>query len=119
MKSTLLAHLPLVVVTFVFLVGLATLFFKRNLIKILMGVTLIEAAVNLFLVSLGYRKDGIAPIFTNAPEGATMALPTVQALTLTAIVIGVATTAMMLSFVIIIYKNYGTTNVTRIREMRG
>ena len=117
--NEVLTHLPLFVVAFVFLIGLSALFFKRNLIKILMGVTLIEAAVNLFLVSLGYRHDSIAPIFTNAPEGATMALPTVQALTLTAIVIGVATSAMMLSFVMILYKNYGTTNVTQIKEMRG
>ncbi|MBD3257497.1 cation:proton antiporter, partial [candidate division GN15 bacterium] len=88
-------------------------------IKILMGLTLMEAAVNLFLVSLGYRNDAVAPIFTHAPENAAMTLPTVQALTLTAIVIGVATSAMMLSFVMIIYRHYGTCNVTKIREMHG
>lgn len=112
-------NLPLLVVVFVFLVGLAILFFKRNLIKILMGVTLIEAAINLFLVSLGHRDGGIAPIFTHAPEGAEMALPTVQALTLTAIVIGMASTALMLSMVMLIYRHTRTTDVRKLTGMKG
>ncbi len=117
--SVIIAHAPLFAVAVIFLLGLSILFFKRNLIKILMGITLIEAAINLFLVSTGYRMDAIAPIFTNAPEGAVMALPTVQALTLTSIVIGVASSAMMLSFVMLIYRHYKTTNVNRIRGMKG
>jgi multicomponent Na+:H+ antiporter subunit C len=116
--SVLTAHLPLVVFGILLLLGLAGLIFKRNLIKMLMAVTLLEAGINLFLVSLGHRKDGIAPIYTHAPEGP-MALPTVQALTLTAIVIGVASTALMLSFAIHLYRHYGTTNITRINRLKG
>ena len=116
--STLLAHLPFVTVAILVLIGLAGLFFKRNLIKILMMVTILEAAVNLFLVSLGYRQDSIAPIYTGARE-ATMAMPTMQALTLTAIVIGLAGTALMLSFAVLIYRNYKTTNVHLIRKLKG
>ncbi len=114
-----LAQAPLVAAVLIFLMGMAILLFKRNLIKILMGVTLMEAGVNLFLVSLGYRVGGIAPIYTLAPEAETMVMPTVQALTLTAIVIGVATTALMLSFVMTIYRHYGTTNVRRVKEWHG
>ena len=47
-----------------------------------------------------------------------MVLPTVQALTLTAIVIGLATTAMMLSLVIVIHRHYGTTDVRDVRRLR-
>lgn len=111
--------LPLFLAAFIFVVGLIALLFKRNIVKLLMGITLIEAAVNLFLVALGYRHDAIAPIFTSAPAHARMALPTMQALTLTAIVIGVATSAMMLAFAIVLYRRYGTTNVTKMKEMKG
>ncbi len=48
-----------------------------------------------------------------------MVLPTVQALTLTSIVIGVATSAMMLSFVMVIYRCYGTTNVRKMTRLKG
>jgi multicomponent Na+:H+ antiporter subunit C len=47
-----------------------------------------------------------------------MVLPTPQALCLTSIVIGVATSALLLSFTMIIYKKYGTVNVDGIKELR-
>ena len=98
--------------------GLAVLLSKRNVVKILMGVSIMESAVNLFLVATGYRHGGVAPIYTNAPDGP-MVLPTVQALTLTSIVIGVATSAMMLSFAMVIYKKYGTTDIRKIQKLKG
>jgi len=97
--------------------GLYAMLFKRNLIKIVIGLSLIESGVNLFLVSLGYRNGGIAPIYTNAPS-TNMVLPTPQALTLTSIVIGVATTAMLLSFCMVIYRHYGTLDSRKVRRLR-
>ena len=99
----------------------AVVLWRRNLIQILMGMALVESAVNLFLVALGFRHDAVAPIYTGLPdggEGVRMVLPTVQALTLTAIVIGLATTAMMLSLVIVIHRHYGTTDVRDVRRLR-
>ena len=87
------------------------------MIKMVMGLGIIEGAVNLFLVSLGYREAGIAPIWVSAPSGA-MVLPTVQALTLTNIVIGVATTALLISFVMVLYKKYGTVDSHKIRRLK-
>jgi len=110
---------PFFTVAVLAVIGLDAMLFKRNLIKILMGLGLLEAAVNLFLVATGYRQSGIAPIFTNAPDAPQMVLPTVQALTLTSIVIGVATLAMMLSFTMIIYKKYGTVDSQQVRKLKG
>ncbi len=119
MITRLLLAFPFFAVIILALLGLAAMLFRRNLIKILMGLAILESAVNLFLVAIGYRQDGIAPIFTNAPEGSQMVLPTVQALTLTSIVIGVATLAMMLSFTMVIYKKYGTVDSQQIRKLKG
>jgi multicomponent Na+:H+ antiporter subunit C len=114
----MIANLPFIAVALLVGIALATILLKKNMIKMVMGLAMLEGAVNLFLVTLGYRENGIAPIFTNAPEGADMVLPTVQALTLTNIVIGVATTALMLVLVMVIYKKYGTVNADKMRRLK-
>jgi multicomponent Na+:H+ antiporter subunit C len=117
--SRLLLAFPVFTVVALVILGLGAMLLKRNLIKVLMGLSLVESAANLFLIVIGYRQGGVAPIFTNVPEHPVMVLPTVQALTLTSIVIGVATTAMMLSFAMIIYKKYGTADVHKIKKLKG
>jgi multicomponent Na+:H+ antiporter subunit C len=116
---TFINALPYLAIVILTLFGLTMMLTQKNMIKIIMGVALFEAAVNLFLVTLGYRNGGIAPIYTNAPADALMVLPTVQALTLTSIVIGLATTAVLLSFAIVLYKRYGTVDIDAIKELKG
>ncbi|HJK78393.1 sodium:proton antiporter [Methanocorpusculum vombati] len=114
----MIANLPFIAVALLIGIAFAMILLKRNMIKMIMGLGILEGAVNLFLVSLGYREDGIAPIFTSAPADPIMVMPTVQALTLTNIVIGVATTALMLVFVMLIYKKYGTVNANEMRRLK-
>ena len=114
----MIANLPFIAVALLIGIAFAMILLNRNMIKMVMGLGILEGAVNLFLVSLGYREDGIAPIFPSAPAGPPMVMPTVQALTLTNIVIGVATTALMLAFVMLIYKKYGTVNANEIRRLK-
>ena len=90
---------------FLIIIGLSALMFKRNLIKIAIIIDIIDSAVNLLIISLGYRNGGSAPIFTNAPK-LNMVSPTPQALILTSIVIGLAVTALLLSLSVLIYKEY-------------
>jgi multicomponent Na+:H+ antiporter subunit C len=113
----MLWNLPYIAVVALMVIGLVIIVTKKNLIKIFLGITIIESAVNLFLISLGYREGGIAPIYTYAPS-AEMVMATPQALTLTSIVIGVATSALLLSFAIIIWKKYGTIDTDKIRRLR-
>lgn len=111
-------NLPFLVVAITILLGLYALLLRKDLIKMIMGISLIEAGVNLFLIALGYRWESVAPIFTGAPSLA-MVMPTVQALTLTSIVIGVATLALLLSMVMIIYRHYHTTDVREVTKLQG
>ena len=106
-------NVPFIAVAALILIGLYAVIFKRNLIKMVIGITLIESGVNLFLITLGYREGSIAPIYTSSPGGI-MALPVPQALTLTSIVIGVAVLALMLSLVIYIYRHYETLDARKI-----
>jgi multicomponent Na+:H+ antiporter subunit C len=111
-------NLPFLVVALTIILGIYTILLKKDLIKIIMGISIIESGVNLFLIVLGYRWDSIAPIFTGAPS-LKMVMPTVQALTLTSIVIGVATLALMLSMVMIIFRYYKTTDVSKVTKLQG
>ncbi|MCD6495875.1 MAG: cation:proton antiporter subunit C [Candidatus Aenigmarchaeota archaeon] len=94
--------------------GLSAVVFRKNMIKIVMGISVIGSGVNLFLVSMGYREGSTAPIFT-ASRNAWMSLPTPQALTLTSIVISLAVTALMLSFAVLFYEKYGSIDTTKRR----
>jgi len=106
-------NFPFIAVAALIIVGLYAVVFRKNLIKMIIGITIIESGVNLFLITLGYREGSIAPIYTSSPGGI-MSLPVPQALTLTSIVIGVAVLALMLSLVIHIYRHYNTLDVRKI-----
>lgn len=114
----ILTNLPFVAVALMLIIGFYGIIFKKNLIKMAIGLTIVEAAVNLFLVSLGYVKGGIAPVFTLAPREE-MVAPTVQALTLTSIVIGLGVTALMLALIIRIYQHYDSINTDDVRRLKG
>jgi multicomponent Na+:H+ antiporter subunit C len=111
----MIGNIPYIAVVGLIVIGLYTVLFRKNLIKIVIGISLIESGANLFLITLGYREGSVAPIWTSYPGGI-MALPIPQALTLTSIVIGVAVSALMLSLVIHIYRHKGTLDV---RDLGG
>ena len=106
-------NIPYIAVVALILLGLYAVIFKRNLIKMVIGITLIESGVNLFLITLSYRKDSVAPIY-HGSGSRLMSLPVPQALTLTSIVIGVAVLALMLTLVIHIYRHYKTLDASKI-----
>ncbi len=110
----------LVAVAVLMVTGLFGLLTKRNLIKILISVSILETAVNLFFILIGYSNGKGAPIFSKAGLTASnMVDPLPQALVLTAIVIGVAVLALGLSIVIRLYEHYGTLDISKIRRLRG
>ena len=102
-----------------FCVGIYCILRKRNLIKIIIGIIIMENAVNLFFVLVGYRHDGRAPILAPDTVILNMVDPLPQALVLTAIVIGLATTALLIAIAMRIYEKYGTFDITKIRRLKG
>jgi multicomponent Na+:H+ antiporter subunit C len=101
------------------LVGLYIMLVKHNLIKVIIGLGILDTGVNLFLISVGYITKGTAPIFSRSGmDAAHMVDPVPQALVLTAIVIGLAVLALALSLAIRLYQHYGTLNLRKIREQR-
>lgn len=102
-----------------FCVGLYAIVTKKNLIKIIIGIGIAEYAVNLFLVLVGYRMQGRAPILEADQVVRNIVDPLPQALVLTAIVIGLAVTALMVAVAIRLYEKYGTFDITQLRKLKG
>jgi len=108
-----------ILAVFLFLIGIYGVVVKRNLIKIVIGIAIMEYSVNLFLILIGYVKDGTAPIITEQVSEIVFVDPLPQAMVLTAIVIGLATTALLLAIAIRIYKKYGTFDIREIKNLKG
>ncbi|TSA24554.1 cation:proton antiporter [bacterium] len=100
-------------------IGLFIILVKHNLIKVIIGISILDTGVNLFLIAVGYINKGTAPIFSKPGlDAKNMVDPVPQALVLTAIVIGVAILALALSLAIRLYQHYGTLDLRKIKEQR-
>lgn len=102
-----------------FLIGLYAVVAERNLIKKVIGFGIMEYAVNLFFVLVGYKAGGEAPIFQEGVLAQVFVDPLPQALVLTSIVIGLGTTALMVGLCIRIYQRFGTFDINEIRSLKG
>jgi multisubunit Na+/H+ antiporter MnhC subunit len=102
-----------------FCIGLYGAVRKRNLIKIIIGLVIMEYAVNLFLILIGYRMYGRAPILANDQQVMNMVDPLVQSIVLTTIVIGLALIMLVVAIAVRIYEKYGTFDITKIKKLRG
>jgi multicomponent Na+:H+ antiporter subunit C len=110
--------IPYITVAALIGIALYILMFKKNLIKMVMALTIMASGANLLLVALGYRVGGVAPIYTFLPQSLVV-LPVPQALVLTSIVIAVAIQALMLSMLIHIYRHTGSIDSEESRRMKG
>lgn len=102
-----------------FSLGLYCILRKRNIMKMIMGVIISEYAVNLLFILVAYRFEGRAPIFDESQEVVNMVDALPQAIVLTSIVIGLATTVLLVAMAMRIYEKYGTLDVTKLRDLKG
>jgi len=102
-----------------FCIGFYCILVKRNLIKIIIGLGIMEYAVNLFFILIGYKYGGQFPILSKENMSTVMVDPIPQALILTSIVIGLAVTCFMIAVALRIYKKYGTYDVRELRRLKG
>ena len=104
------------------LIGLWGMLTQRNMIRMIVGFSLTDTGVHMVMVSIGYVTGGTAPIINDAvpiADAANLVVdPVPSALVLTAIVIGLGVTAVMLSFAIRIYKARGTLMIDECTESK-
>ncbi|MFO7574358.1 MAG: cation:proton antiporter subunit C [Bacteroidales bacterium] len=102
-----------------FLVGLYGVLTRKNIIKIIIGLCVMEYSLYLFLAMIGYIDGGAAPIIDPSKPAGLVVDPLPQAFVLTAIVIGLATTALLLAIAIRLYKKYKTFDIDKINTLKG
>ena len=106
MIELIVLHYNYWVVIFLMMAGLYVVVSRGNLVKKIVGLNIFQVSVFLLYISMGKVSGGTAPILTGEPEIFSNPLPHV--LILTAIVVGVATTALGLALVVRIREAYGT-----------
>lgn len=98
------------------MIGFYAIVARTNLIKKVIGLSIFQTSVFLMYISMGKVEGGTAPIIIPGLENATFSSPLPQVLILTAIVVGISTTALALSIVVRIREEYGTVEEDDIRE---
>jgi multisubunit Na+/H+ antiporter MnhC subunit len=104
------------------LMGLYGALTNSNILRIIVSFTVANTGVNLVLVAVGYMAGRTAPILDEAvpvAEAVTRIIdPLPQALVLTAIVIGVGVTALMLTYAYKLYEAKGTLDIAKCRDLK-
>lgn len=93
---------------FLMMVGFYILISRRNLVKKILGLNIFQTSVFIFYISMGKITGGTAPILLEREGDVVYSNPVPHVLILTAIVVGVSTTAVALSLVVRIKEAYGT-----------
>jgi multicomponent Na+:H+ antiporter subunit C len=104
------------------LIGFYGALTHRHLLRMIVAFTVADAGVNLVIIAIGYMGGRTAPIL-DATVKASDALsriidPVPQSLVLTAIVIGVGVTALMLAYSYKLYEKKGSLDIARFTELK-
>jgi multisubunit Na+/H+ antiporter MnhC subunit len=117
-----MAYIALVTGFVLILTGLYGALSNRNILRMIVAFTVANTGVNLVMVAVGHLPGRTAPILDQAVPVATAAGriidPVPQALVLTAIVIGVGVTALMLAYAYRLYQTKGTLDISKYTELK-
>jgi multicomponent Na+:H+ antiporter subunit C len=114
-----MTYLPYALAIWLFFVGLYGVVTSRNLIHLVVCLTVTQSSTYVLLLSIGYVNRGTAPIFADVPKGTRAVDPVVQALTLTDVVVSVAIAGLLLALAIQVQKDEGTVDPERLPKVRG
>lgn len=111
------------------MIGLYGVVVKKNVVKIVVSLAVMEYGINLLLILIGYRAPAeqggvaLAPILEKGVKAADFAGqavdPLPQAMVLTSIVISLGVLALMVALCIRLYERYGTFDITEMRKLKG
>lgn len=104
------------VVVWLFLVGIYGVVTSRNLIHLVVCLSVAQSGTDIFLLEIGYRRGGHAPVFVGlGPHPGPSVDAIMQALALTDVVVGAAVTALLLALAVQIHKRTGTLDPDQLR----
>lgn len=99
-------------------IGLYAMLAKRNLVKKLVGMSIFQTGIFLFFIEGARKSAATVPIIDSqvGTDAASYINPLPHVLILTGIVVGISLTGVALSFLIKIYRKFGTLDDREIME---
>lgn len=118
MSDVVLEHYNYWVVIVLMMIGMFTVISRGHLLKKVIGLNIFQTSVFIMYISIGYVEGGTVPIVEGgAASDVVYANPLPHVLILTAIVVGVSTTALALALIIRIREAYGTLEEYDIQKL--
>jgi multicomponent Na+:H+ antiporter subunit C len=111
--------LPYLVAGWLLLVGLYGIVTSRNLVHLVICLSVMQASTYVLLLAVGYRDGAQAPIYADIPAGTPVVDPVVQALTLTDVVVEATVAALLLALAVQAQKRFGTIDPDELGALRG
>ncbi|HEU4973919.1 MAG TPA: NADH-quinone oxidoreductase subunit K [Baekduia sp.] len=110
---------PYIVAGWMMVVGLFGIGRSRNLIHMILCLSVVQSSTYVLLLAVGFRRDATAPVFQGIAPWRRAVDPIVQALTLTDVVVEATVVALMLALAVDAHKRFGTLDPQDLRPQRG
>jgi multicomponent Na+:H+ antiporter subunit C len=110
--------LPYLVAVWLFLIGLYGIVTSRNLIHLIVCLSVSQASTYVLLLAIGYKSGGTAPVYADITPGTRVVDPVVATLTLTDVVVEATVMALLLALAIQAEKRFGTLDPEKLAGLR-
>ena len=111
-----MGFLPYAVAGWLLIVGLYGVVTSRNLVHLIVSLTVSQASTYVLLMAIGYRSGGVAPVITHIPASPSAVDPVVQTIASTDIVVGAVVTGLLLAIAVQVHKRAGTLDPEELRS---
>jgi multicomponent Na+:H+ antiporter subunit C len=113
------SFLPYAVAAWLFVIGLYGIVTSRNLIHLVVCLTVVQASTYVLLLAIGYRSGATAPIYADISASARVTDPVVATLALTDVVVEATVAALLLSLAVQAHRRFGTLDPDELGALRG
>jgi multicomponent Na+:H+ antiporter subunit C len=104
---------------YLFFAGLFGVIRSRNLVQLVVCMTVVQASTYVLLLAIGYRSHAAAPVFSDISSHREVVDPVVQALTLTDVVVEAVVVALLLALAVQAHRRFGTLDPDELGDIQG
>ena len=114
-----MSHYPYLVAAWLAVAGLVGIARSRNLIHLVLCLSVVQSSTYVLLLAIGFRHEATAPVFQGIAPYRRAVDPVVQSLTLTDVVVEATVVALLLALAVDAHKRFGTLDPQELRPLRG
>lgn len=114
-----MSFLPYAVAAWLFVIGLYGIVTSRNLVHLIVCLSVVQSSTYVLLLAIGFRSGGTAPIFADVSVSTKVVDPIVATLTLTDVVVEATVVALLLALAVQAHRRFGTLDPNELGALRG